>query len=236
MPGSKYERELRFIESETDRLGRRLAALRETMPKDPTEAARKAEEIMMIETQIANDLARKKEIEDSFIQAGLDVPFVGRSMNANTYAEGRIYESAIPQQEDEPVQPTREEPVATKPEATMDELTQEIESVTDELMGIEIKMLRADMNGDEDEKDKLSMMASSLRSRRDTLVARVKELKAEEESKTESPETVDVSELVQRIESLEADNRALRRQVSDLRTSLGDIREALRLMGIEVDH
>ena len=112
----------------------------------------------------------------------------------------------------------------TAPAEDVDELTAEIESVTDELMGIEIKMLRADMNGDESEKQKLSMMASSLRSRRDTLVERVKELK------TESQQTQGDDDLASRVLRLEEENRSLGRQVSELKSEISDLRGDLGLI------
>ena len=118
----------------------------------------------------------------------------------------------------------REAPAETAPAEDVDELTAEIESVTDELMGIEIKMLRADMNGDESEKQKLSMMASSLRSRRDTLVERVKELKAE------SQQTQGDDDLASRVLRLEEENRSLGRQVSELKSEISDLRGDLGLI------
>ena len=118
----------------------------------------------------------------------------------------------------------REAPAETAPAEDVDELTAEIESVTDELMGIEIKMLRADMNGDESEKQKLSMMASSLRSRRDTLVERVKELKAE------SQQSQGDDDLESRVLRLEEDNRSLERQVSELKSEISDLRGDLGLI------
>lgn len=118
----------------------------------------------------------------------------------------------------------REAPAETAPAEDVDELTAEIESVTDELMGIEIKMLRADMNGDESEKQKLSMMASSLRSRRDTLVERVKELKAENQ------QTQGDDDLESRVLRLEEENRSLGRQVSELKSEISDLRGDLGLI------
>ena len=118
----------------------------------------------------------------------------------------------------------REAPAETAPAEDVDELTAEIESVTDELMGIEIKMLRADMNGDESEKQKLSMMASSLRSRRDTLVERVKELKAE------SQQSQGDDDLESRVLRLEEENRSLGRQVSELKSEISDLRGDLGLI------
>ena len=219
---SKYDRELRFIEIESKRLDEKLRELRESVPSDPAEAARKAEDVTAMEARLADLLRRRKEIVDSYKAAGMDVPDIHRSLNANTWKEGRGCETGAI---DVPDQPAAETPEAIP--GDIGELTSEIESVTDELMGIEVKMLRADMNGDEDEKQKLSLMASSLRSRRDTLVARVKELKAEAEKPKEAP-AAEPSEIESRLESLERDNRALRSQLSDVRTDMSEVKESLR--------
>ena len=194
MTDDRFERELGFIESEVGRLHRELDRIRNVVPLDPLEAARKADEVLGIESKIGTLLSRKREIEDSFIAAG------------NRSAD--IKERAV-----------------VRPAEDIDELTEEIESVTDELMGIEIKMLRADMNNDESEKQKLSMMASSLRSRRDTLVERVKELKAESD---EGPDASD--DLTARMQRLEEENRTLSRQVSELRSEISDLRGDLGLI------
>lgn len=222
MPGSKYERELRFIQTETRRLGNQLSKLREMMPVDPIEAARKADEVLGIEAEIGRLLQRKKEIEESFIAAGMEVPSMDKDMNENVHQDSRPFVGDEDESSPAP---------QIKPEGTVEELTEEIESVTDELMGIEIKMLRADMNGDEDEKQKLSMMASSLRSRRDTLVERVKELKAEAASTAPveaQPTSVDLSEYERRFEAVESETRVLRSQIADVRSDVIDMKESLR--------
>lgn len=194
MTDDRFERELGFIESEVGRLRRELDRVKDVMPLDPLEAAKKADEVLGIESKIGTLLSRKREIEDSFIAAGNRSPDV-------------------------------KERAVVRPAEDIDELTEEIESVTDELMGIEIKMLRADMNNDESEKQKLSMMASSLRSRRDTLVERVKELKAE------SDEGLDASDdLSARMQRLEEENRTLSRQVSELKAEISDLRGDLGLI------
>lgn len=222
MPGSKYERELRFIQTETRRLGNQLSKLREMMPVDPIEAARKADEVLGIEAEIGRLLQRKKEIEESFIAAGMEVPSMDKDMNENVHQDSRPFVGDEDESSPAP---------QIKPEGTVEELTEEIESVTDELMGIEIKMLRADMNGDEDEKQKLSMMASSLRSRRDTLVERVKELKAEAAAPAPveaQPASVDLSEYERRFEAVESETRVLRSQIADVRSDVIDMKESLR--------
>ncbi len=93
MPSSKYKRELRFIDTETRRLGRCLQELRETMLADLVKAARKADEVLGIEAKIGELFRRRREIEDFFITAGTNVPDVGRNLNANVYIEGPAFEA-----------------------------------------------------------------------------------------------------------------------------------------------
>ncbi len=196
MISDRFERELEFIEFETKRMGAELQRLREIMPVDPVDAARKAEEVIGLESKMGALIRRKREIEDSLMAAATSQ----RSREAET-----------------------------RPAADVDELTSEIESVTDELMGIEIKMLRADMNGDEEEKQKLSMMASSLRSRRDSLVEAVKEIKAEQGKDTE-PEPVDLSDIIDRLQELESETRAMRSDIDNIRNAVTAI---MRHLGID---
>ena len=71
MASSKYDRELRFIDTECRRLKNELDDLREMMPQSPLDAEKKAVDIGLIEERMGELLTRKKEIEDSFIAAGL---------------------------------------------------------------------------------------------------------------------------------------------------------------------
>ena len=68
--------------------------------------------------------------------------------------------------------------MGTKGSAPLDELSEQIASITDEIMGLEIKMLKAEMNGDESERTKLQLSANALKSRRQTLIDEVKSMKA----------------------------------------------------------
>ena len=91
-----------------------------------------------------------------------------------------------------------------EPQHDLHELSKEIEAITDELMGIEIKMLKAEMRGEDDEKVKLQLSANALKSRRQTLIDEVRNLN-NAPKKDENP-------LQARIEALEkevADIKAL---------------------------
>ncbi|MBQ8179959.1 MAG: hypothetical protein IJ026_05955 [Candidatus Methanomethylophilaceae archaeon] len=226
MPGSKYERELRFIDTETIRLTAQLDALREDIPATPLDAEKKAVEIGLIEEQIAEYYTRRKEIEDSFIAAGLDVPCIERNLNANIYKEGGTYEgnssitaAALYKQEQSIAQRDAE---AAAPVAASGDVTAEIKSITDELMELEIKMLQAELAGDGDEKQKLTMAANALRSRRESLIEQMKAGKV-----AEAPAAVD-EESKKRIDDLEADVRGLRSQISMVRSDVGEMRDLLR--------
>ncbi len=215
MPGSKYDRELRFIATESARLSMLLRQLRDVMPADPAEAQAKAEQVMEMEDRLGQLLARKKEIEDSFIAVGMQVPNVTNDLNTNIQNYRPFMEDS-----DDDGRP------AVKPSASKEELTAEVESIMSELMQIEIKMLKADMDGDDGEKQKLSMMASSLKARRDSLVEEIRAINTAPEEPEPAPSPDAAYE--ERFKALEADYRGLRAQVSDIRNDLSDIKELLR--------
>lgn len=215
MPGSKYDRELRFIATESARLSMLLRQLRDVMPADPAEAQAKAEQVMEMEDRLGQLLARKKEIEDSFIAVGMQVPNVTNDLNSNIQNYRPFMEDS-----DDDGRP------AVKPSASKEELTAEVESIMSELMQIEIKMLKADMDGDDGEKQKLSMMASSLKARRDSLVEEIRAINTAPEEPEPAPSPDAAYE--ERFKALEADYRGLRAQVSDIRNDLSDIKELLR--------
>ena len=89
-----------------------------------------------------------------------------------------------------------------KTSSDLDSLSEEIGSITDELMEIEIKMLKAEMSGDDSEKIKLQLSANALKSRRQTLIDEVRNMNSQ---------TTDSSG------DLEARVAALEKEVSDLK-------------------
>ena len=221
MASSKYDRELRFIDTECRRLKNELDDLRELMPQTPLDAEKKAVDMGLLEERMGELLMRKKEIEDSFIAAGLEVPNIHNDLNANGCRDSASYDDgekapvafvgAVPESVPEPV-------------SGLDALSAQVASITDELMQIEIKMLQAELADDESEKQKLEMSRNALRSRRDDLVAEIKAMKsapAPEVQKTDS-------EIDGRISALEADNRAIRSQISMVRSDVSEIKDQLR--------
>ena len=216
MASSKYERELRFISTETKRLENELAGLKEALPDTPADAARKAEDVEGIQEKLSELYSRKKEIEESFVAAGMEVPDITKSINENGCRDTVADSDYVP--------PAEKPAPSVKPAATEEELGEQIKDITDELMQLEIKMLRADVDGDESEKLKLKMSASSLRNRREYLVGQMKALRDVRREQEPAQAPVDDG----RLEALEADNRALRSQISDIRTDVTDIKEQLR--------
>lgn len=88
----------------------------------------------------------------------------------------------------------------------MDELTDQIKSITDELMEIEVRMIKAEMANDDSEKDKLQMSANALKARRQTLIDEVRESNS-------APAAKQDDDLVKRVEALE-------KEVADIKTLL----------------
>lgn len=219
MPGSKYDRELRFIETETVRLTAELERLREIIPDTPLDAEKKAMEIGIIEEKIAEFYARRKEIVDSFIAAGLDPPDVERNLNATVYRNGAAFESHSIGDQSIP---------GVKAASSSEDLTKEIKDITDELMELEIKMLQAELAGDDAEKQKLMMASSALRSRREHLIVQVKAAAMAKSRSEEKAEPVVDDEFKKKLKFLEDDNRALRSQIQGVRSDVSDIKEQLR--------
>ncbi len=218
MPASKYERELRFIDTEVARLNRGLKDLAERMPDSPSEAAKKADEVLGIQEKIASLIQRKREIEDSFIKAGMDVPDITRSMNATVHNTGgfEIHSSG----EAEVLAGLR-----TRQSESIEGISDDIRSINEELASIENRRVTAEIEGDTEEVQKLDMMASSLRARRDTLISSAKEMRA---AAAEAPAPAADQRTTERIDALEAETHALRSQLSDVRNGVQDMKEQLR--------
>lgn len=222
MATGKFDRELRFIDTECRRLSAELEDLREMMPQNPLDAEKKAVDIGLIEERLGELLTRKKEIEDSFIAAGMEVPNIHNDLNANGCRDTPSYDEEKPQATQWNLPEIKEGP-ETEPASNLDSLSAQVASITDEMMQIEIKMLQAEIADDDSEKQKLEMSKNALQSRRDDLVARIKELKS-----SSKPQTTPVDdETEKRISALESDTRAIRSQVSMLRSDIGEMKDQL---------
>lgn len=220
MPPSKYDRELRFIESETKRLASLLEADRNSMPADPEAARLKAERIAEMEDRMAYLLKRRSEILECYKEVGMTPPYLERSLNATVYRDGTAY---MP---DEDSLNIADRALGESAKSSIDELNDEIKSITKELAETEEKMLQADIDGDESQTVKLALAISSLRSRRETLVNRIKDLKANPDLLEESRSGPSGDNL--RMKQLQDENECLRKQVDALTAELKEIRDAVR--------
>jgi small-conductance mechanosensitive channel len=97
-------------------------------------------------------------------------------------------------------------PAKAEPDHRLDDLTSQIGAITDELMELEIKMLKAEMSGDDSEKVKLQLSANALKSRRQTLIDEVRSLNRPQERTS--------------ADGLEARVEALEKEVADLKALL----------------
>lgn len=208
MASSKYERELRFMESEIMRNEVLLRGLTERVPADPEEARATAEKIDNLRCRIKEMEIRKKEILSAYAHAGMDAPDTSRSMNATVHDAGNSE--------------YRRPPVIDGQSDELACVTSEIGSISSELSKVESSLAMAMIEGDSAECEKLTMMASSLRSRRDSLVERAMEIRASEDEVEEDEEPAD------RISALESDMESVRTQVGNLRGDIQDIKESIR--------
>jgi uncharacterized protein (DUF3084 family) len=87
---------------------------------------------------------------------------------------------------------------------SLDDLSEEIRAITDEIMGLEIRMLKAEMDGNDSEKIKLQLSANALKSRRQTLIDEVRSI-----NKSADPEKDDLESRVTALEREVADLKAL---------------------------
>lgn len=250
MPGSKYERELRFIDTETARLNYLKTQIMESMPADPAEAKEKAAQVQEMENQIAEFLARKKEIEDSFVAVGLDVPNMHKSMNASVYNRVSDEFEAVPPSDSfsyaaysvtnpsacpaqAAAQAVAAAPAAApapemKPVAEVSDIDEELNNIAQELIQLEMKLMQAEIRGDDDGMVKAKASINILRERRDALVQEIKERKAEEEKAAAAAAAPNTAELEKKIADLEADIKSLRSQMSMVRSSSADMMEKIR--------
>lgn len=181
----KLHEELEVIEAQESMLVSKLEMIRDYIPDTPLDAAKKAEDIGMIEEQLGELITRRRQVE-----AMLDSP----------------------RQE-----PARKVP-ANRPALSSGEATEQIKSISDELMGIEIAMLKAEMAGDEAERQRLEMNASILKARRSDLIAMVRE------SGSEQQEATDIET---RVSMLEKENRRLSAEIQDLKKDVSELIRAL---------
>ncbi len=219
MPGSKYEREIRFIGKEVVRLEGMIADIRNGNGSgDPDKDAC---DIAEMEAKIREMSARRKEIEDSFVAAGLELPLESRNLNASVYRNGYSFEPTdsayklnviVESEANSRAYVSSGADLSDDPAA----LTHQMNVLSDRISAIERASMEAEINEDMGEKVRLDEEATVLRAQRMDVLQKIKSLRSAEEP---SPKKNDG-----RIDKLEEETAALRSQISSLRHDVTDIK------------
>ncbi len=179
-------------------------------------------------------MARKKEIEDSYIEAGLELPLASRNLNASVYAigasfepVGRDYRKALIDETNarNAIAAKEYESYEVSDSEDIDELNAEVQSITEQLMAIDRQIMEADMNDDVDEKKRLEDEAVKLRFKRDNTINKIKALKAEG---VRSPSASGVSkEFQDKILDNEQQIKAVKSQIAMVRSDVYEVKDML---------
>lgn len=231
MPGSKYEREIRFMGREIVR----LSALVDSLESKGAEMS--DEDRALIEESkatIESYLARKKEIEDSYVAAGLELPLESRNLNASVYRNGSSFEPESNSYKMKVMEEARSNQKAYASAGQVDsddpdELMAELNLLSDSISALERQVMEADLADELGEKSRLEEKLTEMRAHREDVFYRIKELRAKHEA-PQAPESASQDENAARIESLERDMGSIRNQVALVRNDMSEMKEALRLI------
>lgn len=184
MTASKYEREIRFLKKQADH----LTSQKETILAKGSLSAEDEACIKEIDDTVKQYDTRRKEIEDSYIEAGLELPLQSRNLNASVYAIGASFEPVGRDYRKQLIDETnaRNEAAAKEYEGfevpetdDIDELNAMVKEMTSQLSSYENKIMEADLADDADTKSKLEAEADKLRQKRTNTVNKIKSLKSE---------------------------------------------------------
>lgn len=187
-----------------------------------------------IDRLIAQYQARKKEIEDSYIEAGLELPLASRNLNASVYAIGASFEPVGRDYRKTLIEETNaRNAIAAKayegyevPESDdIDELNAEVKSITEKLTIMDQKIMEADINDDVGEKKRLEEESNKLRFKRDNTINKIKALKSEG---FRSPSASGVSkEFQDKILENEQQIQAVKTQIAMVRSDVYEVKDML---------
>lgn len=187
-----------------------------------------------IDRLIAQYQARKKEIEDSYIEAGLELPLASRNLNASVYAIGASFEPVGRDYRKTLIEETNaRNAIAAKayegyevPESDdIDELNAEVKSITEKLTLMDQKIMEADINDDVGEKKRLEEESNKLRFKRDNTINKIKALKSEG---LRSPSASGVSkEFQDKILENEQQIQAVKTQIAMVRSDVYEVKDML---------
>ena len=179
--------------------------------------------------------ARRKEIEDSFIECGLEVPLVSRDLNATVNAVGpsfepvgrdyrmRVEEEALSRG---PVSPPQKAAQAFQAVSNSDDpavLEENLKRRQARIAELDSEIVEAAIADDNVRRNNLEKESRELRIQREETIMKIKNMKAPAQ---DSPH----DDCRERIESLEADVRGLRSQLSMARGDIGDLKDMVEII------
>lgn len=181
--------------------------------------------------------ARKKEIEDTYIEAGLELPLTSRNLNASVYPIGVSFEPVGRDYRKMIIDETN----ARNAEAAkayegyevpdtddIDELNALVAEMNNSLTVMESKITEADMNDNLGEKVRLQEEANKLRFKRENTINKIKALKAEgARSATASGVSKEFQDKVLRQEEQIA---SLKTQIAMVRSDVYEMKDMLAEM------
>ncbi|MBE6527833.1 MAG: hypothetical protein E7Z64_01500 [Thermoplasmata archaeon] len=177
---------------------------------------------------------RKKEIEDTFIEAGLELPLASRNLNASVYPVGASFEPVGRDYRKELIEETNARNAAAAkayegyevPETDdIDELNAMVKQMTESLTNMESKILEADLADELGEKARLQEEANKLRFRRDNTINKIKSLKSEG---YRSAEGSGVSkEFQDKVMQQEEQIAALKTQIAMVRSDIYEVKDMM---------
>ena len=177
---------------------------------------------------------RKKEIEDTFIEAGLELPLASRDLNASVYPVGASFEPVGRDYRKELIEETNARNAAAAkayegyevPETDdIDELNAMVKQMTESLTNMESKILEADLADELGEKARLQEEANKLRFRRDNTINKIKSLKSEG---YRSAEGSGVSkEFQDKVMQQEEQIAALKTQIAMVRSDIYEVKDMM---------
>lgn len=187
-----------------------------------------------IDATVERYAARKKEIEESYVEAGLELPLTSRNLNASVYPigvsfepVGRDYRKALIEETNARNAETAKAYEETEAPDTddIDQLNADVREMTQQLMDIETRIAEANINDDADALVTLRQESEKVRSRRDNTINKIKALKVEG-ARSASASGVS-KEFQDKILNQEQQISSLRTQMGMLRSDVYEMKDML---------
>ena len=186
--------------------------------------------IEKIDALVNQYTARRKEIEDSFVECGLEVPLVSRDLNATVNPVGpsfepvgrdyrmRIEDEATSRMGSSKPQPSSQENYGPSDSDDPAVLKEDLKRMQVRISELDEAIVEAAIADDFDRKNKLEKESRDLRIQREKTIMKIKNLEVPQQKAFNDG-------YVERIESLEADVRGLRSQISMVRGDINDLKD-----------